>query len=406
MKKDTQNVQTCFHLLQKVLLEAFQTEVLYFTPPYNDFSEIDHGIPNIMWPDFIHKNEAIKPSKDSPERRFFIVRSNLGFYNIIVFLNFEEEPDFYSIGPFRCEDFPTDFFSNLIKDLNLSSSDMNSLENYYKSFPFVSLISIVNVTKQIVATFFSEFEEISPIFIKFEEEDHSYQVNTQALIDYSADYAEMYKDVLFCFFDALQKGNVELAHDAMTKLLQNLKVLSSQNLDECRKSLSFLNVCCHLALLSTNVHPSYVLKLYNSLREKIETLSSRNGIMSTTNDICHKYCLLVKNYAFPEYSKTIRAVINYINLHIDEELTLALLAERFHKNATSLSSSFTKEVGMNITNYVHQTRINEAIRYFNTTKMSISEVALAVGFQDFAYFSRLFHKQVGCSPREYCRNIR
>ncbi|MBQ5754657.1 MAG: helix-turn-helix domain-containing protein, partial [Oscillospiraceae bacterium] len=38
--------------------------------------------------------------------------------------------------------------------------------------------------------------------------------------------------------------------------------------------------------------------------------------------------------------------------------------------------------------------------------MSVSDVAVAVGFQDFAYFSRLFKKQIGCSPREYCKSIK
>ena len=139
--------------------------------------------------------------------------------------------------------------------------------------------------------------------------------------------------------------------------------------------------------------------------DKIEAAGNRNSLHRLANDICHKYCLLIKNYAFHEYSKSIRAVVNYIHLHLDEDLSLSLIATHFKKNASSLSSAFSKEVGMSVTNYIHQARIKEAILYFNTTKMSVSEVAVAVGFQDFAYFSRLFHKQIGCSPRDYCKNI-
>ena len=99
-------------------------------------------------------------------------------------------------------------------------------------------------------------------------------------------------------------------------------------------------------------------------------------------------------------------MINYIRLHLEENLNLALLAEHFHKNASALSAAFSREVGMPLTDYIHQERINEALRYFNSTKLSVSEVALSVGFQDFTYFSRLFKRQVGCSPREYCKRIR
>ncbi len=406
MTFQNKNIEACFHLLQKVLLEAFQTETLFFSPPYADFKDIDRGIRNIMWPDFLNTNEALIPSKDAPERRFFIVRSNLGFYNIIVYLNLEKSPDFFSVGPFRSEEISPDFFAKLIKDLELSPNILTSLQSYYDGFPYVSLCSISSVTKEIISAFLPEFRDLSAILVEFEGQVHNLHVDTQLIHDFSVEYAEMYQEKLFYFLEALKKGNATLSHELLNDFVRNSRILASQNLSECKKNLSMLNGYCHVALLGTNIHPSHILKLFTSLRSKIDTLNNRDNILNMPNDICHKYCLLVKNYAFPEYSKTIRAVINYINLHLDEELTLALLAEKFQKNATSLSSSFSKEVGMNITNYIHQTRINEAIRHFNTTKMSISEVALAVGFQDFAYFSRLFHKQVGCSPREYCRSIK
>ena len=218
-------------------------------------------------------------------------------------------------------------------------------------------------------------------------------------------FAETYKESLFQFLDALKTGNAKRAQTFLHNFLDSSELHTLQNINDCQNMLKMINSFCQLTFLSTNIHPTHILKLYSSLEKRIDSCETRESILSLSNDICHKYALLVANFAFPEYSKTVRAVINYINLHLNEELTLAILAERFQKNATSLSSAFSKEVGINVTNYIHQTRINEAIRYFNTTKMSISEVALAVGFQDFAYFSRLFHKQIGCSPREYCRSI-
>lgn len=406
MTHQDQNIEACFHLLQKVLLEAFQTETLFFSPPYADFKNIDRGIRNLMWPNFLNTNPILTPSKSTPERRLFIVKSNLGFYNIIIYLNLEKTPDFISVGPFRSEEILPDIFSQLVKDQNLSPSIQASLQNYYDGLPYVSLSSISSVTKDIVSAFLPEFASFSPIYVEFEGQVHNLQIDIQMIQDFTVEYSEVYQEKLFLFLEALKKGNATLSHDLLNDFLRSSRILASQSLTDCKKNLNMLNGYCHVALLATNIHPSHILKLFNSLRNKIDILNNRDTIVNMPNDICHKYCLLVKNYAFPEYSKTIRAVINYINLHLDEELTLALLAEKFKKNATSLSSSFSKEVGMNITNYIHQTRINEAIRYFNTTKMSISEVALAVGFQDFAYFSRLFHKQVGCSPREYCRSIK
>ena len=221
----------------------------------------------------------------------------------------------------------------------------------------------------------------------------------------SAAFAETYKNSLFLFLDALKAENTKGAQVFLHDFLESSQLSPVLNMIDYKNALKMVNSFCQLTFLSTNIHPSHIIRLYSSLEERIDLCEHKESLFSLANDICHKYTLLLTNFAFPEYSKTVRSVINYINLHLNEDLTLAFLAKHFQKNATSLSSAFSKEVGINVTNYIHQTRINEAIRYFNTTKMSISEVALAVGFQDFAYFSRLFHKQIGCSPREYCRGI-
>ena len=119
------------------------------------------------------------------------------------------------------------------------------------------------------------------------------------------------------------------------------------------------------------------------------------------NEICHKYCLLVKNYANQECSRLTKEVMEYIQLHLEEELSLSYLAEHFNKNASVLSNTFSKDKGISITAYIQQTRVQAAIKLFNTTKLTVSEVATLVGYQDFSYFSKVFSKHTGCSPRAY-----
>ena len=111
--------------------------------------------------------------------------------------------------------------------------------------------------------------------------------------------------------------------------------------------------------------------------------------------------MLCKNTSFPEYSKTINEVINYIHSHLEEPLSLALIAEHFHKNASTLSASFSQNTGISLSNYIQQAKIEKACEYFKSTTLSVSEVALTVGFQDFAYFSRIFKKHTGCAPKKY-----
>lgn len=102
-----------------------------------------------------------------------------------------------------------------------------------------------------------------------------------------------------------------------------------------------------------------------------------------------------------KYSYLIRTVVNYIDQHLYSELTLSILAEKFDKNPSYLSNAFKKEVGETLTSYIGRQRIRASLRYFNTTNMSVAEVAGAVGIPDFGYFSKLFKRHIGISPREY-----
>ena len=49
--------------------------------------------------------------------------------------------------------------------------------------------------------------------------------------------------------------------------------------------------------------------------------------------------------------------------------------------------------------------IEKAIELFNTTTMSVNEVALFLGFADPLYFSRFFKKSIGMSPQKYIKSI-
>ena len=162
-----------------------------------------------------------------------------------------------------------------------------------------------------------------------------------------------------------------------------------------------LNTYCHMALLETDIHPSHILRLASTMGIRIENATSLAKLEQMLNDICHKYCLLVKNYAHPEFSKLSKDIIAYVEVHLAETLSLNQLAEYFGRNPSSLSATFSRETGQTVTSFIQQARVNEALRLFNTTDMTVSEVAFAVGYQDFSYFSKIFSKQVGCSPRSY-----
>jgi AraC-like DNA-binding protein len=405
LKTEEQKLEQSFNLLQKILSESFHIDSNSFTYPYADLSKIDHGIRNMMWDNFAHTEQSGNLISLGQDQQFLIIRSNLGFYNMLVFPIAKEHSPFISIGPFRAGEFTLKFFTEIIKILPLSIESIASLKNIYEKLPYVELATITNITKCIINEYFEGFENLTPSYIIFSEETQTLSINLDRLEILSTEALENYQKTLLSFLDKVRKGKTDDAQKILNIIIKDLQITVSDNLSSIKRNINMLNDYCYLALLETNVHPNYSLKLYINLRNKIDNTNSQKLLADIAGDICRKYCMLVKNYSLPEYSKTVRDVINYIHLHIENELTLSVLADYLGRNASTLSASFSKEIGMSITNFIHKSRINEAIRYFNTTRLSISEVSIAVGFQDFSYFSKIFKKYIGCSPREYCKNI-
>ena len=196
-------------------------------------------------------------------------------------------------------------------------------------------------------------------------------------------------------------GNTAQAIDSMKKAMDYSASFQTLPVKEVRRNISALNVFLASRMFETAVHPIYVYQQAEAFGLRIKDANSQREFAHLPFDIVRKYSMLAKNYTYEKYSYLIRNVINYIDQHLSSELTLSILAEEFDKNPSYLSNAFKKEVGETLTSYIGKQRIQASLRYFNTTNMSVAEVAEAVGIPDFGYFSKLFKRHVGVSPREY-----
>lgn len=91
----------------------------------------------------------------------------------------------------------------------------------------------------------------------------------------------------------------------------------------------------------------------------------------------------------------------YIHSHLEESLSLEAIADHVHVNPSHLSRTFKKECGESITEYINKVRIEKAQELLSFSNTLAYEVAEKVGFNDPAYFSSIFKKYTGLSPKEF-----
>lgn len=94
-------------------------------------------------------------------------------------------------------------------------------------------------------------------------------------------------------------------------------------------------------------------------------------------------------------------VFSYIRKNFRKKLKVSELADIASMSESTLTRAFIKSVGMPPIAYCCQHRIHYSMGLLANSEMSISEIAMACGFDDSNYFTRIFRQQTGCSPREY-----
>lgn len=97
----------------------------------------------------------------------------------------------------------------------------------------------------------------------------------------------------------------------------------------------------------------------------------------------------------------IRKITAYIDDHLAEEVSRQQLAEFVHFNPAYLSRLFKREIGASLTDYILSKRIDKSKQLLATTRMKISDIASAVGYDNIPYFSRKFKKVTNLTPHEY-----
>lgn len=97
----------------------------------------------------------------------------------------------------------------------------------------------------------------------------------------------------------------------------------------------------------------------------------------------------------------IATVKAYIHNHLDDKLDRDSLASMVYLSPDYLSHCFKCQTGLSLTNYIIETRIQEAKRLLEKKEMNIRDIAITCGFQNISYFTRQFKKSTGMTPREY-----
>ena len=101
-------------------------------------------------------------------------------------------------------------------------------------------------------------------------------------------------------------------------------------------------------------------------------------------------------------TSAMRKVLDYIDQNCyNESISLNEVAAAVDMSANYLSAIFSQNMQKTFVEYITGKRMERAKKLLRETDKSSGEIAQEVGYKDPHYFSYVFKKNLGCSPREY-----
>ncbi len=150
------------------------------------------------------------------------------------------------------------------------------------------------------------------------------------------------------------------------------------------------------------------LNYFNNLINEIENKEFNYEIicksilnMLITHIIRNKSSLLFIEESREKLNLECIKIKNYIDSHYSQNITLDFLSNLTYMNKFHLVHTFTKQIGLSPINYAINKRIQEAKNLLATTSYSIRDIASIVGFCNSSYFSQMFKKVTGVTPKNY-----
>jgi signal transduction histidine kinase/DNA-binding LacI/PurR family transcriptional regulator/CheY-like chemotaxis protein len=137
------------------------------------------------------------------------------------------------------------------------------------------------------------------------------------------------------------------------------------------------------------------------LNRGVATVLSK-GVFSSDEILEHIDTVLERKQKLSnEAQRLVRKAMAYLHQHYTEPISRKELARHVGLSDDYLTYCFRKETGLTPVTYLTRYRINQAQALLKNSDQSITEIALAVGFSDSGYFSRVFRREVGMPPDIY-----
>lgn len=153
--------------------------------------------------------------------------------------------------------------------------------------------------------------------------------------------------------------------------------------------------------------------LYQTIYQAYQTVNNKQiatmGRLALMSSVYQCLSILLANFAIKKElpndlsseHQISGAIIDVLNRHLQDDLTLTKIADSVHLSVGYLSRMFSKQVGMGVMQYLELLRLQTAFELLTNTEQNIDVIADKAGFPNVKSFNRIFKEVYHQTPGKY-----
>lgn len=348
--------------------------------------------------------KAGKRAMDLGETYIFSCHANL---NHIVFPLINKKSLFGSIlvGPFLMDEPDSLLISDLSKRYPIPTDSLLELYEESHSLPIVPPARVTQISHLLYYMFSGLISESYQQFIINQEKLHQQSLINESIQRYKTSGSSLAVEYPYEkekeLITRVKTRDAAQAKALLNDLLGYVFFAEGNNLEVIKTRAIELCSLLSRAAIEGGATNDIILKMNNHFLKNLQEIQSLDELCYSLQETLDAFTENMFDYIPSKNHDVIKKAIHYISQNFSFPITLEEVADHVHLNPAYFSSMFKQSTGSSFKEYLNMIRIEESKRLLANTDYTIIDIAIAAGFEDQSYFSRVFKKFTGITPRQY-----
>lgn len=191
------------------------------------------------------------------------------------------------------------------------------------------------------------------------------------------------------------------AQKLLNKLLGHILFSSGGDLERIKSKTYELLVIISRSAVDAGVSTDQAFRMNHRFWKQAQTTVNIDGLCLLLSDIMNRYIDSIFDFSEKKNVDVLHKAVHYMRQNCLKKISVEDVAKIVYLSPTYFSKVFKNEMGCSFNTYLNQLRIEKSKPLLLQDSIRLADIAVMVGFEDQSYFTKVFKRIIGTSPKYF-----